>query len=113
MKSFIPKQEKVSKERIGAKLEISLVRKLGSYCQYLESDRDYVISRVLEIAFKKDKGFAQWLALRKAELPSANETTQAAPQAVRERKLRGAAAVKGDPNTAGPIGAQDRAPSAL
>ena len=62
MKSYIEKQTKLTKERLEAKLEASLVAKLEQYCRYLESDRDYVISKVLEKAFQKDKGFGQWLA---------------------------------------------------
>ena len=59
--TYIPKQSKQTKERVEAKVEAGLVRKLESYCEYLESDRDYVISQALEIAFKKDKGFTDWL----------------------------------------------------
>ena len=62
MKPYIPKQPKQSRERIEAKLEAQLVRKFERYCQYLDSDRDYVLSQLLEIAFRKDKGFAAWLA---------------------------------------------------
>jgi hypothetical protein len=64
MTSYIPKQTRLTRERLEAKLEQSLFRKLERYCEYLESDRDYVVSQVLEIAFKRDKGFAQWLESR-------------------------------------------------
>ena len=47
MKSYIAKQPKQVRERIEAKLDQKLVEKLERYCQYLESDRDYVISQVL------------------------------------------------------------------
>jgi hypothetical protein len=62
MKSYIPKQPKQTRERVEAKLDAQLVRKLEDYCQYLDSDRDYVLSQALEIAFRKDKGFSNWLA---------------------------------------------------
>ena len=62
MKTYIPKQTKLTKERLEAKLEARLLQKLERYCQYLDSDRDYVLSQVLQMIFKKDKGFAQWLA---------------------------------------------------
>jgi hypothetical protein len=62
MKPYIAKQPKHTRERIEAKLDERLVRKLEKYCQYLESDRDYVVSQALEIAFRKDKGFGEWLA---------------------------------------------------
>jgi hypothetical protein len=62
MKTYIPKQTKLTKERLEAKLEAGLLQKLERYCQYLDSDRDYVLSQVLQMTFRKDKGFAQWLA---------------------------------------------------
>jgi hypothetical protein len=61
MKSYIPPQVKQTRERLEVKLERSLIEKLEHYCQYLDSDRDYVIGCVLQKAFKKDKGFAEWL----------------------------------------------------
>jgi len=61
MKTYIPKQPKQTRERIEAKLDVQLVRKLESYCQYLESDRDYVLSQALQFVFRKDKGFGEWL----------------------------------------------------
>jgi hypothetical protein len=61
MRTYIPKQTKLIRERIEAKLEQSLVRKLEKYGRYLNSDRDYIVSQALEIAFKKDKGFTDWL----------------------------------------------------
>jgi hypothetical protein len=67
MKSYIPKQTKLTRERVEAKIEASLARKLERYCEYLDSDRDYVISQVLEIAFKKDKGFEEWLTQHPGE----------------------------------------------
>ena len=66
MKSYIAKQPKVTKERVEAKLDSNLVRRLELYCQYLDSDRDYVISQALSIAFKKDAAFDEWLAARSA-----------------------------------------------
>ena len=59
--SYIPKQEKRTRERIEAKLDQELIQRLERYCRYLDSDRDYVISQALEIAFQKDKSFAEWL----------------------------------------------------
>ena len=58
--TYIPKQTKLTKERIEAKLETHLIEKLALYCEYLDSDKDYVVSKSLEIAFRKDKGFAAW-----------------------------------------------------
>ena len=74
MKSYIPKQPKQTRERIEAKLDARLVRKLESYCQYLDSDRDYVVSQALEIAFRKDKEFTGWLASQGAQNQSDEPT---------------------------------------
>jgi hypothetical protein len=61
MKPYIPKQPKHQRERIEVKLDERLVRKLEKYCAYLDSDREYVLSQALEIAFRKDKDFGDWL----------------------------------------------------
>jgi hypothetical protein len=70
MKTFIPKQPKHTRERIEAKLDAHLVRQLERYCQYLESDRDYVLSQVLELIFRKDKAFAAWLGSKSTAKPT-------------------------------------------
>ena len=71
MKSYIAQQPKITKERIEAKLEQGLARTLEKYCEYLDSDRDYVIGQALTIAFKKDEGFAEWLASQTPASPAA------------------------------------------
>ena len=77
MKTYIAKQPKQVRERIEVKLHQKLVEKLERYCEYLESDRDYVISQVLELAFKKDKGFVEWLRFHAAEtVPTARPETR-------------------------------------
>ncbi len=70
MKPYIPKQPKHQRERVEAKLDERLVRKLEKYCEYLDSDRDYVLSQALEIAFKKDKAFGEWLAGKGTPVPA-------------------------------------------
>jgi hypothetical protein len=60
MPTYIPKQIKPVRERIEAKLEQELVLELEQYCQYLESDRDYVVAQALSVVFRKDKGFLTW-----------------------------------------------------
>ena len=78
MKFQIPKQQKPTKERMDVKLERSVLERLDLYCQYMESDRDYVIGTVLHIVFKKDKGFAEWLRLHKPNV--------AVPRSAREAR---------------------------
>src|SRR5437870_4996139 len=60
--TYIPKQVKQARDRVEAKLDRELIRQLELYCQYLESDRDYIISQALEIAFHKDKAFSEWVS---------------------------------------------------
>lgn len=64
MNSYIPKQPKQSRERLEAKIDSRLARKLESYCEYIESGRDYVVAQALELVFRKDKGFVEWLGSR-------------------------------------------------
>jgi hypothetical protein len=80
MKFHIPKQHKPNRERIDVKLEQSTLGKLDLYCQYMESDRDYVIGTVLQVVFKKDKGFGEWLRLRE-QLAGPDSVAADGPQA--------------------------------
>lgn len=61
MKPFIPKQTKQVKERLEVKVDTRLIARLDKYCEYLESDRDYVLSQALGLIFRKDKAFQVWL----------------------------------------------------
>ena len=68
MKSYITKQPKQVRERVEAKLDQTLVRTLEQYCQYLDSDRDYVISQALGRLphLRRTKGFAEWLSSQRS-----------------------------------------------
>ena len=77
MKTYIPKQPKQTRERVEAKLDARLVRKLESYCQYLDSDRDYVLGQALEMVFRKDKGFSGWLAAQGPLFPNSKSAHDA------------------------------------
>lgn len=60
MKMLIPKQDRPVKVRLDVRLEESLLKRLDQYCQFKESDRDWVIGAVLTVLFKKDREFAAW-----------------------------------------------------
>ena len=60
MPTYIPRQIKPVRERVEAKLDRDLVLELERYCEYLQSDRDYVIAQALSVVFRKDKAFAAW-----------------------------------------------------
>ena len=83
MSSYIPKQPKQNRERVEAKLDRELIRSLERYCRYLDSDRDYVIGKALEIAFKKDKAFTEWLESQPADVPESPADSEGVK---RERK---------------------------
>ncbi len=82
MKFRIPKQHKPTREKLDVKLERSTLEQLDRYCQYMESDRDYVIGTVLSVVFKKDKGFADWLRAQ-AGSPMGVRVAEASPARVR------------------------------
>ena len=88
MRSYIPKQEKRVRERIEAKLDAQLVQELERYCQYLDSDRDYVLAQALEIAFQKDRGFNNWLAPQPADPVATAATASADGPSPRIRRAR-------------------------
>ena len=69
MKTYIPKQPKQTRERLEVKLERSLLQKLERYCEYLDSDRENVLGCILQIVFKKDKGFGEWLGSQDRTVP--------------------------------------------
>ena len=105
MNSYIPKQIKQPKERVEAKLTQELIARLELYCEYLESDRDYVIASALEIAFKKDKAFTRWLA----ERSSNSSASEPGNSAVKVRKYR--RRVPDESNTTEPAAAEVMAAS--
>ena len=67
MKPFIPKQTKQVKDRLEVKVDTRLIARLDKYCEYLESDRDYVLSQALGLIFRKDKAFQVWLTEKDAK----------------------------------------------
>ncbi len=77
MRFRIPKQEKPIKERIDVKLERGLLQTLDEYCQFMESDRDYVVGTVLALVFKRDKGFTAWRMARGTSTESAPRQARA------------------------------------
>src|SRR5689334_20411783 len=87
MNGYIPRQPKQLKERLEAKLDARIIRKLERYCEYLDSDRDYIIGQALDIAFRKDKGFGEWLSRQPA--PSVAESSGSGDPLARRRGRKG------------------------
>ena len=80
MSTYIPKQIRRIRERVEAKLDRELITELEQYCEYLESDRDYVIAEALSVAFRKDKSFAEWQRNHPRSQTSSASTDDAAPR---------------------------------
>ena len=81
MAPYINKQIKPIRERVEAKLDRELINELERYCEYLESDRDYIIAQALAVAFRKDKGFREWLLSHPRPLSRPQgETIRATPK---------------------------------
>jgi hypothetical protein len=99
--TYIPRQTKLNKERIEAKLETGLIEELTVYCEYLDSDRDYVISQALEIAFRKDKGFGEWRKSRSDD--AASESPGSDRQRTKTKRARAEVSTQEVPSTAGKI----------
>jgi hypothetical protein len=85
MSTYIPKQIRRIRERVEAKLDRELITELEQYCEYLESDRDYVIAEALSVAFRKDKAFAEWQRNHPRPQTSSVGTDDAAPRNRGER----------------------------
>ena len=86
MSSYIPKQIKPIRERVEAKLDRELILELEQYCEYLESDRDYVIAQALSVAFRKDKGFAAWQQIHPMQQAGSEETDETNTPKTRSQK---------------------------
>ena len=86
MSTYIPKQIKPVRERVEVKLDRELWVELERYCEYLESERDYVIAQALTVAFRRDKGFAEWVKTHPAENPVAVSEVERSGQKPRSEK---------------------------
>jgi hypothetical protein len=76
MPPYIPLRIKRPKQQITVKLYQDRLAMLDQYGRFIEDSRDYIIDQALDLVFKKDRAFLQWLEQRsgneKAEDTSAN-----------------------------------------
>jgi hypothetical protein len=70
MPSYIPQRIKRSKQQITVKLFQDQLAMLDNYGRFIDDSRDYVISQALELVFKKDKEFTDWLEQQPATTTS-------------------------------------------
>jgi hypothetical protein len=83
MSSYIPQRVKRAKQQITVKLFEDRLAMLDHYGRFIEDSRDYIIDQALDLVFKKDKDFLQWLdqksrgaAVEDVVPATENETTQ-------------------------------------
>ena len=66
MSSYIPHRIKRAKQQITVKLYQDRLAMLDQYGRFIEDSRDYIIDQALDLVFKKDKDFLEWLEQQSA-----------------------------------------------
>ena len=61
MSPYIPQRVKRAKQQITVKLYQDRLAMLDQYGRFIEDSRDYIIDQALDMVFKKDRDFLQWL----------------------------------------------------
>ena len=61
MSPYIPQRVKRAKQQITVKLFQDRLAMLDQYGRFIEDSRDYIIDQALDLVFKKDRDFLQWL----------------------------------------------------
>lgn len=61
MSPYIPPRVKRAKQQITVKLYQDRLAMLDQYGRFIEDSRDYIIDQALDLVFKKDRDFLQWL----------------------------------------------------
>lgn len=61
MSPYIAQRVKRAKQQITVKLYQDRLAMLDQYGRFIEDSRDYIIDQALDLVFKKDKDFLQWL----------------------------------------------------
>jgi len=64
MSPYIPQRIKRAKQQITVKLYQDRLAMLDQYGRFIEDSRDYIIDQALDLVFKKDRDFLQWLEHR-------------------------------------------------
>jgi hypothetical protein len=101
MSPYIPQRVKRAKQQITIKLYQDRLAMLDQYGCFIEDSRDYIIDQALDLVFKKDKDFLQWLEHKSrveqgldatadpqsAPLPFRLQTEEGAPKSDRGREF--------------------------
>ena len=60
---FIPRQVKApARQVISCKVPTETATLLKRYAEFLDSTQEYVVHEILQVAFRRDKEFQEWLA---------------------------------------------------
>jgi len=64
---FIPRQAKPpARQAINCRVPTETARLLKRYAEFLESTQEYVVHEILQVAFRRDKEFQEWLTTTSA-----------------------------------------------
>jgi len=83
---MIPRQLKPpARQAINCKVPTETATLLKRYAEFLDSTQEYVVHEILQLAFRRDKEFQEWLATTSATTPhdgtDANSVAQPVPRA--------------------------------
>ena len=73
MSPYIPQRVKRAKQQITVKLYQDRLAMLDQYGRFIEDSRDYIIDQALDLVFKKDRDFLQWLEQQSRVEPGENQ----------------------------------------
>jgi hypothetical protein len=60
---YIPRQVKPpARQAINCRVPIETATLLKRYAEFLDSTQEYVVHEILQVAFRRDKEFQEWLA---------------------------------------------------
>ena len=77
---LIPRQVKPpARQAINCKVPTETANLLKRYAEFLDSTQEYVVHEVLQLAFRRDKEFQEWLATTGAA--TAHDGTDVSPVA--------------------------------
>jgi len=83
---FIPRQVKPpARQAINCKVPTETAMLLKRYAEFLDSTQEYVVHEILQLAFRRDKEFQEWLATTGVATPPEGTDSTVVPPALRSR----------------------------
>jgi hypothetical protein len=74
---LIAKELRIERETFPFRLPKELAAKIGLYARFLDSSRDYVVTRIIEYVIGRDREFAAWLKEHGGDAAQAPASTDA------------------------------------